>query len=387
MLRSLIVSLPLLWLSGVAALTAPTLEARLHAAGDNRPELERALKDTPQDQRPGMEFLILHMPETDLTSLSAGFLLDNVRWTYEARRNSPWGAEVPDDIFLNDVLPYASINERRDNWREDFYRRFFPMVEDCRTISEAACRLNEKVFATLNVRYSTQRRRADQSPYQSIETGLASCTGLSILLIDAARAVGIPARFAGTPMWTNKRGNHSWVEIWDARWRFTGAAEPDGRGLDHAWFVGDAANADPDNPRHCIYATSFRSTGSAFPMVWDRSIDWIPAVDVTKRYIALRRDPGDQVQALVDVWEKPGGQRVSVEVSITAPGNEEPLARGRSRDASNDTNDILSLELSPNTDCQIEIRTSPEAEPLLRSLRTSAEPSQRFDFFLEPSGE
>jgi hypothetical protein len=38
-------------------------------------------------------------------------------------------------------------------------------------------------------------------------TGLASCSGLSILLAGACRAVGVPARIVGTPMWSNGHGN------------------------------------------------------------------------------------------------------------------------------------------------------------------------------------
>ncbi|MEE9394119.1 MAG: hypothetical protein V3W41_16595 [Planctomycetota bacterium] len=38
--------------------------------------------------------------------------------------------------------------------------------------------------------------------------GTASCIGLSIMLIDAC-AVGVPARFVGTPLWSDGSGNHS----------------------------------------------------------------------------------------------------------------------------------------------------------------------------------
>ncbi len=36
------------------------------------------------------------------------------------------------------------------------------------------------------------------SPFQVIAAGFASCTGLSIFLIDALRSVGVPARLAGS---------------------------------------------------------------------------------------------------------------------------------------------------------------------------------------------
>ena len=86
--------------------------------------------------------------------------------------------------------------------------------------------LNRSVFPKLKVSYSTQRKKPHQSPSESIEQGKASCTGLSIILSDACRSVGIPARLVGTPLWTNNSGNHTWVEIWDDGWHFTGACEP-----------------------------------------------------------------------------------------------------------------------------------------------------------------
>ena len=118
---------------------------------------------------------------------------------YRARDEAPWKRELPEEIFLNDVLPYASMNERRDNWRKDFYDRVKPLIEGADSPGQAAALINKKFFPLVKVRYSTKRPKADQSPYESIEAGLASCTGLSILLVDACRAVGVPARFAGTP--------------------------------------------------------------------------------------------------------------------------------------------------------------------------------------------
>ena len=132
------------------------------------------------------------------------------------------------------------------------------IVKGCKTPGEAAQLLNKELFRQFGVKYSTQRRKANQSPSESIEQGLASCTGLSILLVDACRSVNVPARLVGVPSWTTKRGNHTWVEVWDdGNWHFTGAAEYDAAGLDKAWFVGDASKADKTSRRHSIYAISF----------------------------------------------------------------------------------------------------------------------------------
>jgi transglutaminase-like putative cysteine protease len=170
-----------------------------------------------------MAFLVAHMPERDLKALKADFLVTNTRLAYRARRELPWGKDVPEDVFLNDVLPYANVDERRDNWRQEFFDLCLPLVKDCKTPAEVAVALNRGLFPKIKVGYSTGRKAPNQSPFESIEQGKASCTGLSIILADACRAVGVPARLAGTPNWSDKRGNHTWVEVWDKTWHFTGA--------------------------------------------------------------------------------------------------------------------------------------------------------------------
>jgi ketosteroid isomerase-like protein len=311
----------------------------LERAGDNRRQIHQALSDVPASQRAAMEFLVVNMPDRDLRTLSAEFLLENVRLAYQAWNDAPWKAVVPMDVFFNNVLPYANINERRDRWRQDFYERFQPLVRQAKSPAEAAAILNQEIFARLKVRYSTEHRKADQSPHESIETGLASCSGLAVLLIDACRAVGIPARFVGTPLWTDNSGNHSWVEIWDQGWHFTGAAEPSGRQLDQAWFVEQAAAARRDDPRHAIYAASFRRTPLKFPLAWDPAVDSVSAVDVTDFY-ARRSEPIPEgtVPMLFRAVARPGGNRLAATLRVTdADGR--IVFDGRTRDESFDPHD------------------------------------------------
>src|SRR5690606_17330671 len=110
--------------------------------------------------------------------------------------------------------------------------KYLPLVKSVKTPGEAALLLNETLFKDYNVGYNTKRLRTDQSPEETIAQGMATCTGLSIMFVDACRAVGIPARVAGIHSWPGRGGNHTWAEVWDAgRWHFVGAAEPDRQGL------------------------------------------------------------------------------------------------------------------------------------------------------------
>ncbi len=263
------------------------LEAQFILAGDAADGWKKLIADAPADFRTSLVFLLENMPEQDLKSLKPEFVLKNVRLAHEARKATSWAAAVPLELFHEQVLPYASINERRDDWREDFMKRFLPMVKELKSAEEAVAKLNIEVFKTFDVKYhATKRPKPDQSPYESIEARFASCTGLSILLIDACRAVGIPARFVGTPSWTTVRGNHSWVEVFTSQWRFVGACEPSR--LDETWFLGNAAKADETNPLNRIYATSYLKTATNFPLIWNRSVRWVSAEDVTRWYTKRR---------------------------------------------------------------------------------------------------
>ncbi|MBI1325773.1 transglutaminase domain-containing protein [bacterium] len=256
-------------------------------AGAKRQAWADALKAQTDETRESFAFLLANMPDDDFEKLSPDFLARNVALAHEARNATPWAAAVPLELFQEQVLPYASVNERRDDWRKDFMDRFLPMVRDLKTADEVVKKLNIEVFKTFGVAYHpTKRPKPDQSPYESIEAKFASCTGLSILLIDACRAVGIPARFVGVPQWTTVKGNHSWVEVFTDQWRFVGACEPSK--LDETWFIGNASKADESDPMKRIYASSFRKTGTHFPLIWNRSAQWVQAEDVTRWYTRRR---------------------------------------------------------------------------------------------------
>ena len=261
---------------------------------------------------------------------------------------------IPQDVIFDSLLPYANINERRDAWRKEFFEKFRPLVKDAKSPSEAAAVLNQQVFPMVNVKYSTQRKKADQSPLESMESGLASCTGLSVLLVDACRAVGVPARIVGTPLWSDNSGNHTWVEIWDNGWHFTGACEPTGNALDQGWFIDRASKAIRDERRHAIYAVTFRKNGQNFPMVWARDNTDVFAVNVTDRYTALRSPIPQNHSALRVRVIGPTGARVAVDVRmLDANGNE--LFRGKSKDDRFDSNDHLTAAVPTGTKVTVSI--------------------------------
>ncbi|MDZ4781960.1 MAG: transglutaminase domain-containing protein [Planctomycetia bacterium] len=327
----------------------PLIDTALERAGENRSQIEQALAGVPTDQQPGMRFLVAHMPERDLTSLTAEFLTSNVRYAYQARDEAPWKDRLPDDVFFNEILPYANINERRDDWRKDFYERFKPLIAGIESPGKAAATLNQQVFPLVKVQYSTARRKADQSPYESIESGKASCTGLSVLLVDACRALAIPARVVGTPRWTDNSGNHTWVEIWDNGWHFTGACEANGDDLNKSWFIDRASQALRDDPLHAIYAVSYRRTDQKFPLIWARGADYVSAVNVTDRYTDKGAPlPEGMVRLLFRAVNKSTNARVATTLRITNAAGA-TLFVGGSNDERFDANDHIAMPVALGT--------------------------------------
>lgn len=333
------------------------IDRTIATAGDNAKELKKALKEVPRNEREGMAFLISYMPERDAKSLSADFLLENVQYAYKARAEFPWAKEVPDSVFLNDVVAYANLNENRESWRKDFYERFKKYVAPCKTMREAIDSVNKNVRDELLVDYNTKREKPDQAPYESMRQHMASCSGLSILLTDAFRAVGIPSRVAGTPAWHDDRGNHNWNEVWiDGQWRFTEYYPSDD--LDQSWFLTDAGKAIKEDVRKAIYAASFKPTGCYFPLVWDENIRYVHAENVTDRYTSLYRAQlsampadGSHVALRVMVFKdkdhaEASGDRVATNLDVFK--GDKQLYGGRSTGATQDMNDVLTFNVEKN---------------------------------------
>ena len=259
-------------------------------------ELEALMAEIPVEHHKEMAFLLKNMPDFDREEMDLNLLRENVEYAHLAREKYSWAKRLPEDVYLYDVLPYHVVDEVRDSWRKELYEMFAPAVDTCKTMYDAVCAVNANIPRLTGVDYNTKREKTNQSPRESMRQGMASCTGLAILLVDAYRAVGIPARFAGTASWHDNRGNHSWTEVWlDGQWRVTEYYFPSK--LDHLWFMADASKANAEDRTYAIYATRFGKANDWFPMVWadgdveGRSVEelpkWVGAENVTKHYQEL----------------------------------------------------------------------------------------------------
>lgn len=351
-------------------------------AGDNLEELQHYIdgfvevgnSDGRFDGGRAARFLVRWMPEADLKSIKKEWLQANHELAIKAVEEFPWGKTYDEEIFTNDVLPYAVFDETRENWRPEFYGICSRLVKGCKTASEAAQVLNRELFDELGFHYHTGRKKPNQCPSESRASGKATCTGLSIALVYACRSVGIPARAAGTPLWSDLSGNHTWVEVWDGEWKFLGADEYDAKGLNRGWFVGRASKANPDEAKHSIWATSWSRTDGYFPMVWSSGSEEVGAVNVTYRYI---KNEAEERGVGLRVFMNRGEPRVVANVCLLGK-NGGVLSFTKTKAGRSDLNDVAYLPLEGGEPWLLKV----EANGVYKMVRLEAKPTQVLDVIL-----
>ena len=340
-------------------------------ASSARPEALKSLfADTDKKYHSELAYLITHMDATDRDTMSLPLLIENVHYAHQARNRFAWAKALPEEVYLTDVLPYHVVDEVRDAWRKELYELCAPIVDTCQTMEQAIRAINGRIPELTGVHYNTLREKTNQSPRESMRQGMASCTGLSILLVDALRSVGIPARFVGTASWHDNRGNHSWTEVWlDGQWRVTEYYFPSQ--LDHLWFMDDASKANPADRRYAIYATRFGKADDWFPMVWcgedSTDIEDLPkhigAENVTQHYIDLaRKQQSQRLEAGTHTYLRIAGyaqkgattqssDRVAMGVDVFM--GSEQMGGGLTTGPLRDMNDYFTLLLPKNTDYEL----------------------------------
>lgn len=146
-------------------------------------------------------------------------------------------AGVSFDIFLDAILPYAVLNEKRDfswRWRPRFGRLFESAWEGAGTNVSMAMHALSDMIPTGAAGYlpalvdsgavepqasNVITWRSSVSPGflspEQVATAFGSCTGTGILMVAAARSIGIPARLAGCSQTDVPNDDHHWLEFYD----------------------------------------------------------------------------------------------------------------------------------------------------------------------------
>lgn len=202
-------------------------------------EILKKTEGLDEDTALAMKFLYANMPVSDVENYSFETYLDYAARGVRLWNESPFVRDMPEEIFMNDVL-YHRVNEEeirpcRTLFGEEISGRISGM--DMKT---AVFEVNYWCAETMTYRCSDDRTSSALACY---EKGYGRCGEESVLAVNAYRSVGIPARQVYAPKWSHCDDNHAWVEVWcDGEWHYLGACEPEPV-LDKGWFTGAASRA------------------------------------------------------------------------------------------------------------------------------------------------
>lgn len=239
--------------------------------------------------------------------VSDAYLNQNAEFAVKVRNENAFAAQVPQEVFLENVVPYTHFDEKADDWRPYFYKTLQPLVHGKTSLSEAAEAVIPKVWTAFGKKIAF---KSDQTPQvlapvsELLDKGYASCTGMSIFLADCLRSVGIPARVVGVAQWNRpEKGNHNWVEVYDGtNWNFIDAVPSDKVEWNKAWFSeGGVVQKSKPHSKSGIYSPVWnKNAGAYYEITWrEGKLPHLPAIDRTSYYegLPVQSGAGNQTRA------------------------------------------------------------------------------------------
>jgi hypothetical protein len=252
------------------------------------------------------------------SGLGNGLVGPTIQLALDAKIAYSYTDELPRAIWQEYVLNYAHLNEARSNWRPHLSDQLSRLVllPDVQNISTVVHTVNQHMWTVLaggsnqSIVFAAGSTPLVFDPMSVLVFKKASCTGTSILMAAALRALGVPARVAGTPAWYNDhlaRGNHNWVEVWmDGKWYFVEPTLPTAseavrdaivddleRDPCSRWFCHAHSNYGHGHNQTRVYAARLDTADDAddgngvfFPLAWEWGNHDIPADDRTSFYEA-----------------------------------------------------------------------------------------------------
>eukprot|EP00747_Dinoflagellata_sp_TGD_P197810 gnl/TRDRNA2_/TRDRNA2_69628_c0_seq1.p1 gnl/TRDRNA2_/TRDRNA2_69628_c0~~gnl/TRDRNA2_/TRDRNA2_69628_c0_seq1.p1 ORF type:complete len:440 (+),score=49.53 gnl/TRDRNA2_/TRDRNA2_69628_c0_seq1:56-1375(+) len=305
-----------------------------------------------------LQYSLEQMPSFDKAFLppavsmdGTSMLDDNIAFALMAWQASPVRPRPPLPVVLSYLLPYADYHESRANWRPLFFAKLFSLVADASTAESTVQALIDQgntyvnwtahswpssdkgggVDARWTLQWGSSTAPPVLAPFDFVAYGYGSCTAWATYLTAALRAVGVPARQAGSPCWNSGNfsglatsnpnvsscwhggrpngpfggvflNNHNWVEYWDANrggWTFIDV--PPTTVNDTSWWCGTF-----DPAKGCSCGSKAASAGRDHDILaptwtpvlhpWSDELEGGPVLDVARDLVL---STGEHVSPLV----------------------------------------------------------------------------------------
>eukprot|EP00977_Amphora_coffeiformis_P024113 scaffold15089_cov168-Amphora_coffeaeformis.AAC.5 len=234
--------------------------------------------------------------------LDDGMIGQTIAYALRAKQEFNYTDALPKEIWQEYVLNYANTNEARSNWRPLLWKKLRHLVkpEMYYNISAVVRATNAEMWKILApagsdcIVFKSGSTPLIFDPMSIMTFGYASCTGTSILFVNALRTLGVPARMVGTAAWNQNapKGNHNWVEVYkDGEWFFLepspGMWDVDDleRPPHSRWFCNPKSFGPISHNTTLVYAACLtRGQGVSYPMAWELANTNVPGEDVSAYY-------------------------------------------------------------------------------------------------------
>ncbi len=157
----------------------------------------------------------------DVKIITSEYLIRQIDMAFTEWNQNPWSQTYSFEIFCEYILPYRSLVESLEEWREDYHF----MVKNAPDRAEFK---SDPVDVCTQVLYELKdftfvNKRPDPTPILSPQQMLfrrqGSCPDLANLAVLASRAIGIAATFDFTPHYAASSNRHYWNTVIDAQGR------------------------------------------------------------------------------------------------------------------------------------------------------------------------
>lgn len=151
----------------------------------------------------------------DINVITPELLIKNIDLAFKSWRNSPWSKTYNFDTFCEYILPYRSLIEPLEDWRED-YQFLVSSSSNSIANSNLPVEVGTSVLSSLkNFRFLESRPDpiAFLSPKQLLFRREGACNDLANVALLACRSVGIAVTFDFTPFYGASSNKHFWNTI------------------------------------------------------------------------------------------------------------------------------------------------------------------------------
>jgi len=152
----------------------------------------------------------------DIETITADLIITNIDYAFKAWREKPWARGLSFKQFCEYVLPYRGSSEPLEDWRGYFWDKFGRIedeIEDSSDPIEVATIINEDIRSWFKFDERYYLHPTDQGLSEMLDARMGRCEDMTNLSIFAMRANGLAVTSDYTPHWANTGNNHAWNAI------------------------------------------------------------------------------------------------------------------------------------------------------------------------------